>query len=159
MKLRLELGSVGQWEEKFLIDSFRSPCCTNFFLNSSPKYSFFLILRAYSFISTRLKIFNNSTLLQGEARILDAPRLKNDFYLNIMDWGKNNVLAIALGSELYLWNAENRNVVKLFQATRGDYPTSVAWSEDSRFVSAGFKSSKLQLWDAETSKAVRVSYK
>ncbi|XP_054822009.1 cell division cycle 20.5, cofactor of APC complex-like isoform X2 [Prosopis cineraria] len=94
-------------------------------------------------------------LPKGEARILDAPNLKNDFYLNIMDWGKNNVLGIALGSDLYLWNAENRNVIKLFQAIGSDYPTSVAWSEDSQFVAAGFMSSKLQLWDAETSKAVR----
>ncbi|KAK4280031.1 hypothetical protein QN277_011710 [Acacia crassicarpa] len=94
-------------------------------------------------------------LPKGEARILDAPNLKNDFYINIMDWGKNNVLGIALGSELYLWNAENRNVVKLFNAVGGDYPTSVAWSEDSQFVSAGFMSSKLSLWDAETSRTVR----
>lgn len=95
--------------------------------------------------------------LQAEARILDAPNLKNDYYLNIMDWGKNNILAVALGSELYLWNSENRNVVKLFQATGSDYPTSVAWSEECRFVSAGFMSSKLQIWDAETSKPVYFS--
>ncbi|KAJ7974860.1 cell division cycle 20.2, cofactor of APC complex-like [Quillaja saponaria] len=95
-------------------------------------------------------------LPKKEARILDAPNLRNDFYLNAMDWGKNNVLAVALGSELYLWNSENGKVSKLLQVSEGDYITSVAWSEDAKFVAVGYMHSKLQLWDAETSKLVRV---
>ncbi|KAI4351186.1 hypothetical protein L6164_005566 [Bauhinia variegata] len=94
-------------------------------------------------------------LPKTEDRILDAPNIRNDYYLNIMDWGKNNILAVALDSDLYLWNADNRNVLKLFQATEGDYPCSVAWSEDTKFVAVGFMQSKLQLWDAEASKPVR----
>lgn len=74
-----------------------------------------------------------------------------------MDWGKNNIIAVALGSEMYLWNSENGNVFKLFKARDNDYPTSVAWSEDTKFVAVGFMHSKLQLWDAETSKPVCTS--
>ncbi|GMY06487.1 cell division cycle 20.5, cofactor of apc complex [Fagus crenata] len=93
--------------------------------------------------------------IQREARILDAPNIKNDYYLNIMDWGRNNILAVALGSELYLWNSENNNVQKLLQVGANDYPTSVAWSGDAKTVAVGYINSKLQLWDAETSKLVR----
>uniref|UniRef100_A0A2N9GLL1 CDC20/Fizzy WD40 domain-containing protein n=1 Tax=Fagus sylvatica TaxID=28930 RepID=A0A2N9GLL1_FAGSY len=93
--------------------------------------------------------------LRREARILDAPNIKNDYYLNIMDWGRNNILAVALGSELYLWNSENNNVQKLLQVGANDYPTSVAWSRDAKTVAVGYINSKLQLWDAETSKLVR----
>lgn len=75
--------------------------------------------------------------------------------MNIMDWGRNNILAVALGSELYLWNSENNNVQKLLQVGANDYPTSVAWSGDAKTVAVGYINSKLQLWDAETSKLVK----
>ena len=92
--------------------------------------------------------------MQKESRILDAPNIRNDFYSNIMDWGNNNILAIALDSDMYLWNSENKNVFKLFKATNNDFPTSVSWSEDTKYLAIGFMNSKLQLWDAETSKPV-----
>ncbi|KAK3005099.1 hypothetical protein RJ639_016516 [Escallonia herrerae] len=93
---------------------------------------------------------------QRETRILNAPRLKDNFYMNIMDWGKNNILAIALGTMLYLWNAENAQIQILSNVTReDDYPTSVSWSEDAKLVAAGYKCSRLELWDAETCKLVR----
>lgn len=38
-------------------------------------------------------------------RILDAPDIINDYYLQLLDWNSNNILAVALSSELYLWNA------------------------------------------------------
>ncbi|KAE8056872.1 hypothetical protein FH972_013608 [Carpinus fangiana] len=90
-----------------------------------------------------------------EARILDAPNIVNDFYMNIMDWGRNNVLAVALGSELYLWKSDNGNVQRLLQVRANDYPSSVAWSEDAKTLAVGYLHSNLQLWDAETSKLVR----
>ena len=40
---------------------------------------------------------------QAPERILDAPELLDDYYLNLLDWGKNNVLAVALGDSIYLW--------------------------------------------------------
>lgn len=93
-----------------------------------------------------------------EARILDAPNIKNDFYMNVLDWGNNNILAVALGSELYLWNSENRMVEKLLAVDGNDYPTSVAWSKDAKTLAVGFMGSKLQLWDAETSKLVNILF-
>lgn len=93
--------------------------------------------------------------MQKESRVLDAPRINDDYYLNIMDWGKRNILAIALGSDLYLWNAETGHSQKLMQVDdQEDYPTSIAWCEDGRRVAVGHLSSKLQLWDAETFKLV-----
>lgn len=37
--------------------------------------------------------------------MLDAPALQDDFYLNLVDWSSNNVLAVGLGNCVYLWNA------------------------------------------------------
>lgn len=39
-------------------------------------------------------------------RILDAPDLVDDYYLNLISWSKDNILAVALGQCVYLWNAD-----------------------------------------------------
>lgn len=96
---------------------------------------------------------------QSEERVSDAPKLKDDYYLNVLDWGQNNVIAIALGSELYLWNAENRKTQKLMQVEgEEDYLASVAWSEDAKTVAVGLSSSEIQLWDTKTSQLVRPTH-
>lgn len=38
-------------------------------------------------------------------KVLDAPELQDDFYLNLVDWSSQNVLAVGLGSCVYLWSA------------------------------------------------------
>lgn len=38
-------------------------------------------------------------------QVLDAPALQDDFYLNLVDWSAQNVLAVGLGSCVYLWSA------------------------------------------------------
>ena len=50
-------------------------------------------------------------------RILDAPDLIDDYYLNLLDWGSNNEVAVALGSSVYLWHAASGEVQQLMQAT------------------------------------------
>jgi len=37
-------------------------------------------------------------------RVLDAPNIIDDYYLNLLDWGKENIIAVALSDEIYLWN-------------------------------------------------------
>jgi len=36
---------------------------------------------------------------------LDAPNLLDDYCLNLLDCGSSNVLVIALGTTVYLWDA------------------------------------------------------
>lgn len=38
-------------------------------------------------------------------KVLDAPALSDDFYLNLIDWSSSNQLAVGLGNCIYLWNA------------------------------------------------------
>jgi hypothetical protein len=35
-------------------------------------------------------------------KILDAPNLKDDYYLNLIEWGENGIISVSLGSNLYL---------------------------------------------------------
>ena len=44
------------------------------------------------------------------SQVLDAPSLQDDFYLNVVDWSSQNVLAVGLGTCVYLWSASNSKV-------------------------------------------------
>lgn len=43
-------------------------------------------------------------------QVLDAPALQDDFYLNLVDWSSQNVLAVGLGTCVYLWTASTSKV-------------------------------------------------
>lgn len=95
---------------------------------------------------------------QKASRIVDAPNLKNDYYLDLMDWGSSNYLAVALGTEIYTLNVSNYVSCKLVHHETDhddyDYPTSLAWSHDSKVLAVGRLFSDIILWDFETSKPV-----
>ena len=38
-------------------------------------------------------------------KVLDAPELQDDFYLNLLDWSSQNMLSVGLGAAVYLWSA------------------------------------------------------
>ena len=38
-------------------------------------------------------------------KVLDAPQLQDDFYLNLVDWSSQNVLAVGLNRSVYIWSA------------------------------------------------------
>ncbi len=45
------------------------------------------------------------SIAHAPIRILDAPDLSNDYYLNLLDWNAyNGLLAVALNDTVYLWN-------------------------------------------------------
>jgi len=59
-------------------------------------------------------------------KVLDAPELADDFYLNLVDWGNSNVLAVGLGDSVYLWNSETGKV-DLLVKLEDEHVTSVGW--------------------------------
>ena len=46
-------------------------------------------------------------------KVLDAPQLSDDFYLNLVDWSESNNLAVALSQCVYIWSASSSQVAKL----------------------------------------------
>lgn len=59
-------------------------------------------------------------------KVLDAPDLQDDFYLNLVDWGSSNVLGVGLGNSVYMWNSQSGRVTKLCEL-KDDTVTSVSW--------------------------------
>ena len=64
-------------------------------------------------------------------KVLDAPELADDFYLNLVDWGSTNVLAVGLGDSVFLWNSESGKVDQLLRL-ENDSVTSVGWIQRVR---------------------------
>lgn len=91
-------------------------------------------------------------------KVLDAPQLQDDFYLNLVDWSSQNVLAVGLGSCVYLWSAATSRVVKLCELSQEGSPNSVAsvaWSTRGSFLAVGTNNNETQIWDINKSAMLR----
>lgn len=40
-------------------------------------------------------------------KVLDAPEIKDDYYLNLLDWSNRGTLSIGLGERVYLYSPMN----------------------------------------------------
>jgi cell division cycle 20-like protein 1 (cofactor of APC complex) len=69
-------------------------------------------------------------------KVLDAPSLQDDYYLNLLDWGCQNHLAVGLNSSVYLWNASNSKVLKLCDLGN-PLVTGVGWSQKESLLAVG----------------------
>lgn len=91
-------------------------------------------------------------------KVLDAPELQDDFYLNLVDWSSTNLLSVGLGTCVYLWSAHTSQVTRLCDLStedRNEKVTSVAWSERGNYVGVGCESGQVQVWDVTTNKQIR----
>ncbi|RDY13491.1 Protein FIZZY-RELATED 3, partial [Mucuna pruriens] len=88
-------------------------------------------------------------------KVLDAPSLQDDFYLNLVDWSSQNVLAVGLGTCVYLWSASNSKVTKLCDLGPYDGVCSVQWTREGSFISVGTNLGQVQIWDGTQCKKVR----
>lgn len=90
-------------------------------------------------------------------KVLDAPELQDDFYLNLVDWSSQNVLSVGLGACVYLWSACTSQVTRLCDLTQdNDTVTSVSWAERGNLVAVGTHRGYVQIWDAAASKKLNV---
>ena len=82
-------------------------------LSPSLSLSFSLSLPPLSALSSHLLLSPRRVTRQISKtpfKVLDAPELQDDFYLNLLDWSSLNLLAVGLGSAVYLWNASTCQV-------------------------------------------------
>lgn len=88
-------------------------------------------------------------------KVLDAPSLKDDFYLNLVDWSSTNVLGVGLGNCVYLWSAHTSVVTKLCELKFGGPVCSVSWSQSGAELAVGTAAGLVQVWDTAACKLVR----
>lgn len=118
---------------------------------SSPSY---LDFTSIDFSKSMFKL--NRKIPKVPFKVLDAPALQDDFYLNLIDWNTENMLAVGLASCIYLWSAFTSKVTKLCDLGLNDSVTSVIWSNHSPLLSVGTNTGEVQIWDSVKLKKVRV---
>ncbi|KAI0804350.1 WD40 repeat-like protein [Xylaria sp. FL0064] len=88
-------------------------------------------------------------------RVLDAPGLIDDYYLNLLDWSSGNQVAIGLERNVYVWSADEGSVSCLLEASPDTYVSSVKWSEDGAYVGVGLGTGEVQIWDVAEGAKIR----
>ncbi|KAF9166525.1 substrate-specific activator of APC-dependent proteolysis [Mortierella sp. AD011] len=88
-------------------------------------------------------------------KVLDAPELRDDFYLNLVDWSSQNVLGVGLGNSVYLWSALTSKVTQLCELGEGNSVTSLSWISMGTHLAVGTDKGTIQIWDVQYSRKVR----
>ena len=88
-------------------------------------------------------------------RVLDAPGMVDDYYLNLLAWSSRNVLAVALAENTYVWNAQTGSVSHLAEASEGNYVCSLDWAGDGSYAAIGLSNGEVELWDVEAGRRLR----
>ena len=78
-------------------------------------------------------------------RVLAAPGLRDDFYLDLVCWSRLDVIAVGLGSRVRLYRAST--LKELCDVGIGDAVASLAWSPDGRRLAVGCASGRIALYD------------
>lgn len=90
-------------------------------------------------------------------RILDAPDMLDDYYLNLLSWSCNNVLGVALSQCVYLWDASTGGIKELMNVDSdpNDYISSLAFlPQGGSHLAIGTAESGVQLWDVQAQRYV-----
>lgn len=88
-------------------------------------------------------------------RVLDAPGLIDDYYLNLLDWSSGNQVAIGLERNVYVWSADEGSVSSLLETSPDTYVSSVKWSGDGAYVGVGLGTGEVQIWDVAEGQKIR----
>nr|DBA23583.1 TPA: hypothetical protein GDO54_014482 [Pyxicephalus adspersus] len=82
--------------------------------------------------------------------------LQNDYYLNLLDWSSENLVAIGLKSVANIWNGESNTVTQAIHLNSAStYVSSVSWIGGGTCLAIGTSNGEVQLWDIETQKRLR----
>ena len=90
-------------------------------------------------------------------RVLDAPGIVDDFYYNLLSWSSNNLLAVGIGSRVFVWNAGDGSVKELCNGEDTDSGDvqSLKWTDDGSYLATGWADSSIQIYDIETGRRLR----
>lgn len=69
-----------------------------------------------------------------------------------MDWSASNIVTVALGKIIYLWNAGTGNIEELREYDNNDHACSLAWIQEGNIVAIGGNDGTVELWDCEAKK-------
>ncbi|NXP54666.1 CD20B protein, partial [Heliornis fulica] len=100
-------------------------------------------------------IMKPSIPLKPEVR-LHITGLRDDYYLNILDWSLEDLIAVAVGHVAHIWNGEALQAIESIDLNSSSkYISSLAWIKEGTCLAIGTSDGEVQLWDIETKKRLR----
>ncbi|CAJ0749582.1 14114_t:CDS:2, partial [Entrophospora sp. SA101] len=81
--------------------------------------------------------------------------IKDDFYLNVLDWSTFDVLGFGLDSMVHLWNCGAKRLMQLQTLNIESTVTSVKWSKMNMNLAVGTLNGRVQIWDLKTLTKIR----
>lgn len=86
-------------------------------------------------------------------KILDAPGIIDDFYMDILDWSATDLIGISLMNSVYLWknNIKDNSISKLVELDDGCY-CAIKFCPSGKLLAGGEDSGHLHIYDVETKK-------
>jgi cell division cycle 20-like protein 1, cofactor of APC complex len=103
-----------------------------------------------------IPVSKSRSITKTPYKVLDAPALQDDYYLNLVDWSQQNDLVVGLQSCIYIWSASSSKVTKLYDLGQSDAVTSVNWAQRGNHLAVGTDTGLVQVWDVNVQKLVRV---
>ena len=87
---------------------------------------------------------------------MDCPDLMDDYYVNLLDWSSSNVIAVALGTTVYFWDASSGSISGHVTVDDDKGPiNSVNWAPDGCHIAVGLNNAEVQLWDYSVNRLVK----
>ncbi|XP_037132405.1 cell division cycle protein 20 homolog isoform X1 [Syngnathus acus] len=110
----------------------------------------------YSHTVTPMSNKKTRYIASTSEKILDAPDVRDDFYLNLLDWNSSNIMAVGLSDCVYLWDATQGNITHLLTLdNEADYITSLSWAKEGSYLAVGTSDCAVQVWDVSQEKCLR----
>ena len=116
----------------------------------------------------RKTVMNKKRKLERKPiRVLDAPGLLDDYYLNLVSWSQTNLIGVGLEDSVYFYNFLNNEIVKHLELPKifsdGSIPSdnefcayvcSLSFNSDGKFMATGDSNGKLLLSDITKNKII-----
>ncbi|KAH6583949.1 hypothetical protein BASA60_001140 [Batrachochytrium salamandrivorans] len=80
-------------------------------------------------------------------RVLDAPGVLDDYYIDVLSWSALGLLMVGLNDKCYLWNQAEGAVNEIYQACLPDYISCCTFSPRGHQSAVGTASGELLLFD------------
>ena len=89
-------------------------------------------------------------------KILDAPLLQDDYYLNVVDWSVTNNLAVGLANTAYVWNFQTNQVNKILELEEENFVSCLSWDKKGKNLVVGNIEGTVKIFDFEKNAEVNI---
>ena len=102
---------------------------------------------------TTLNYLKYKSIPKISYKVLDAPNMRDDFYLKLVDWSKQNIVAVGLDNKLYTWDAKHSDVSFISELSNDEnYYSSLSFNNNGQFLISSSNEGNLFIRDLEKEK-------